>query len=105
MKFAVIKTGGKQYQVKVGDRLKIEKLNQATVGETVTFSEVLLTSDGETLTLGTPLVPAAKVEAKVLAHGRAKKIQIIKFKSKTRYRKKQGHRQPFSEVEITSVPV
>lgn len=103
MKSAVIKTGGKQYRVKVGDKLKIEKLPEsARDGEKVTFDEVLLVAD-EKAQIGTPTVAGAKVEAKVVTDGRHDKVTVIKFKNKIRYRKVYGHRQPFTQVEITSI--
>lgn len=101
-KFAVIKTGSKQYKVKQTDKLKVEKL-KAEVGETVSFEEVLLVVDDGQVKVGQPLVPDAKVEAKVLEQGRGKKITVIKYKPKTRYRRKRGHRQPFTKVEILKI--
>jgi len=102
--FAVIKTGGKQYKVKEGDKLKVEKL-EAEEGSIVDFDEVLLVSDenGEDLKIGAPRVEGAKVTAKVLEQGRAKKIDVIKYKRKIRYRKKYGHRQHFTEVQIEKI--
>ena len=99
--YAVIKTGGKQYRVAKGDKLRIEKL-PAAVGETVTFGEVLLIG-GESITLGKPLVAGAKVEAKVVGQDRAKKIIVFKFRRRKNYRRKNGHRQPFTALEITGV--
>ena len=100
--FAVIKTGGKQYVVEPGKKLKIEKLTQKE-GEVIAFEEVLLTSEGNATEVGTPIVSGAVVEAKIVRHGRAKKITNLRFHSKTRYRKKHGHRQHFTEVEITGI--
>jgi len=100
--FAVIKTGGKQYRVSPGEKLKIEKLEVAA-GETVVFDQVLMTVDGETMKLGTPTVAGASVTAKVVEQGRAPKVIVFKYKSKTRRRKKNTHRQPFTEVEITGI--
>ncbi len=100
--FAVIETGGKQYRVAAGNKLKVEKL-EAEVNGNVVFDKVLLTVDGEKVNLGKPLVAGAKVEAKVLAQGRADKLIVFKYHSKTRRRKKNGHRQPFTEVEITAI--
>ena len=100
--FAVIKTGGKQYLVVPGQKLKIEKID-ANEGENFVFEEVLLVSDGENLQIGTPLVKGARVEAKILEQGRAKKIIVFKYHNKTRYRKKKGHRQHFTEVEIKKI--
>ena len=102
MTFAVIKTGGKQYKVAEGDVLMIEKLD--VEGETVTFNEVLLITDGDKITLGKPVISGASVAAKVLiAEGKDKKKMVFKFKSKTRHRKKKGHRQPFTKVQITKI--
>jgi|SRR3989338_4508888 len=100
--FAVVKTGGKQYLVLPGQKLKIEKLD-AKEGGKIVFDEVLLVSDDKKVEIGAPLVKGAKVEAKVLRQGRAKKIIVFRYHSKTRYRKKKGHRQPFTEVEITKI--
>lgn len=100
--FAVIKTGGKQYRVTPGEKLNIEKL-EAKAGDTVTFDQVLLTVDGETMKLGQPLVAGATVTAKVVEQGRADKVIVFKYHSKTRRRKKNTHRQPFTEVEITGI--
>lgn len=102
MAFAVIQTGGKQYRVAVGNKLKIEKLEAAVDGKVV-FDKVLLTVDGANVNIGAPEVAGAKVEGKVLVQGRAKKVIVFKYHSKTRRRKKNGHRQPFTEVEITKV--
>lgn len=96
---AVIKTGGKQYIVSPEKILKIEKLN-VKEGDTFLFDEVLLIADNKQIAVGTPTVAGAKVEAKVLKQGRSKKIIVFKYHAKTRYRKKKGHRQSFSEVEI-----
>jgi large subunit ribosomal protein L21 len=102
IKLAVIKTGGKQYLVSPGQKLRIEKIpNQA--GESVIFDQVLLISDGQETKVGQPLVKGAQAKAKVLSQGKAKKITILKFKPKVRYRKKMGHRQPYTEIEIASI--
>ena len=102
MNFAVIKTGGKQYQVASGDMLTIEKLPEA-IGEKVVFKEVLLTDDGKQTTIGTPTVSGATVAAEVMATGKAKKVTVIKYKSKTRYRVKRGHRQLYTKVRIATI--
>ncbi len=101
--FAVIKTGGKQYIVSEGEKVKIEKI-KSNVGETITLEEVLLVSDkkGDVL-LGTPFVKDAKVTAKVLEEGRGEKKIIFKHKPKKRYKLKKGHRQPYTEIEITKI--
>ena len=106
--FAVIQTGGKQYKVAKGDILKVEKLSDAKglplpVGGKVTFEKVLLTDDGKTTTVGTPNVGGAKVTAAVLGDGRHKKVMVVRYLAKSRYYKKNGHRQPFTEVKIESI--
>jgi len=99
---AVIKTGGKQYIVKAGDKLKIEKLNKKE-GEQIAFSEVLLLEKDEKIQIGTPIISGAKVEAKILKHGKGDKIIVFKYKAKKRYSRKIGHRQPYTEIEITGI--
>lgn len=99
---AVIKTGGKQYVVKEGDKLKVEKID-GKVGAKAEFSDVLAVGDDQEIQLGTPQLKSAKVEAKIIRQDKAKKVTIIKHKAKKRYKKKQGHRQFFSEVEITKI--
>ena len=99
-KFAVIQTGGKQYLVKPGDSLKIEKIKKPENGEVV-FDKVLLIIDGDDIKIGKPFVEGAKVSAKVLEEGRGKKITILKYKQKTRYHKKAGHRQPYTKITIS----
>jgi large subunit ribosomal protein L21 len=100
--YAVIKTGGKQYRVKEGDVLKLELLS-ADVGNEVNFSEVLMLADGDELTCGTPLVDSAAVKAEVLAHGRHKKVKIIKFRRRKHHMKRMGHRQYYTQVKITAI--
>lgn len=101
--YAVIKTGGKQYKVREGDVLRIETI-KAGEGDKVEFDEVLLVGEGEDIKVGTPVVDGAKVEAVVKGHGRGKKVTIIKFRRrKNRSRLKKGHRQNFTEVEITKI--
>src|SRR3989344_9435377 len=99
---AVIKTGGKQYIVTPGKKLKIEKLPMEE-GSDVVFQEVLLLEGDKGLEIGAPLVPGAKVTGKVLKQAKAKKVVVFKFKAKKREKKKRGHRQPYSEVQITSI--
>ena len=102
--YAVIQTGGKQYRVQQGDVIFVEKIN-AQADEAVTFEEVLLVgNDGETK-IGTPVVAGAKVEGKVLAQVKSKKIVVYKYKAKKNERKKQGHRQPYTKVTINSIVV
>jgi len=99
---AVIKTGGKQYLVSPGQKIKIEKVN-IKEGEEIIFKDVLLVEKSRKLEIGNPFVKGVKVIGKVLKHGKAKKIIVFKYKSKTRYKVKKGHRQPFTEVEITKI--
>lgn len=101
--FAVIKTGGKQYLVSPGDKIQIEKID-VEEGKEVTFNEVLLLEkeNGE-VEIGQPVIKDAKVIGKVLKHGKGEKIIVFKYKPKKRYRKKMGHRQPYTEVEILKI--
>jgi large subunit ribosomal protein L21 len=101
MAFAVIKTGGKQYKVEVGDVLSIEKLD--TEETTVTFNEVLLLDDESSSKIGTPFIAGASVTAEILEQFRAPKLDVVKYHSKSRYYKKNGHRQPMTKVKITSI--
>lgn len=98
-KFAIIETGGKQYKVSSGDKLKVEKV-EAKEGENFVFDKVLLSADGDEVKIGAPYVDGGKVEAKVLRQARARKEIVFRYHSKTRYRKMKGHRQHFTEVEI-----
>jgi large subunit ribosomal protein L21 len=100
--YAVIKTGGKQYRVMQGEILRVEKL-EADVGAAVTFDQVLLIGEGEGITVGTPLVTGASVAATVKAQGRGDKVRIIKFRRRKHHMKQMGHRQYYTEVEITSI--
>jgi large subunit ribosomal protein L21 len=99
--YAVIKTGGKQYRVSTGDKLRVEKL-PGNVGDAVTFDQVLLVG-GEALKLGKPLVGGAKVEAKITAQGLGKKLVVFKFRRRKNYRRKNGHRQPYTALEIVNI--
>ncbi|MBU1146652.1 50S ribosomal protein L21 [Patescibacteria group bacterium] len=101
--FAVIKTGGKQYKVKEGEILKIEKIAGAA-GDKIDFEVLLLADeDGKDVKVGKPIVAGAKVGAEILEQGRARKVNIIKYKPKVRYRRKAGHRQMYTKVKVTSV--
>jgi large subunit ribosomal protein L21 len=100
--YAVIATGGKQYRVAQGDVLRIEKLD-AEAGATVEFDNVLLVGSGDDVRVGTPQVEGGKVTATVRTHGRGEKITIIKFRRRKHHRKQMGHRQDFTEVEITGI--
>lgn len=103
MKLAIIRTGNKQYKVKEGDKIKVEKL-KAEAGAKVTLDDVLLVSDGDgsNFSLGTPKT-STKVEAIVLSQGRDEKVRVVKYKNKTRYHKAYGHRQHFTELEIKKI--
>lgn len=100
--YAVIKTGGKQYRVSEGDVLRVEKL-PVEAGENVEFDQVLLVSNEGQTTVGTPLVGGSKVTASVKAHGRGKKVKIVKFKRRKHHLKRMGHRQSYTEVQITGI--
>ncbi|MEP7186218.1 MAG: 50S ribosomal protein L21 [Rhodanobacter sp.] len=102
MSYAVIKTGGKQYRVMQGDVLRVELLT-AEEGATVSFDQVLMVGSGESVTVGAPIVEGASVSATVRKHGRADKIRIIKFRRRKHYKRQQGHRQHFTEIEITGI--
>ena len=102
--YAIIKTGGKQYRVAEGDIINVEKLEVA-VDEKIALKDVLFVNDGETTYVGKPVVEGAEVEAKVLAEGKSEKVIVFKYKAKKDYRKKQGHRQPYTQLEITKIAV
>ena len=99
---AIIKTGGKQYMVSPGDKIKIEKIDTEE-GKEVTFKEVLLLEKQRKIEIGTPFIKGVKVVGKVLKQGKGKKVIIFKYKSKTRYKVKKGHRQFFTEIEIIKI--
>ena len=100
--YAVFRTGGKQYRAREGERLRVERL-AGDPGATVEFDQVLLVGEGADIRVGSPLVAGAKVTAKVTTQGRGKKIEVVKFKRRTRYKRVKGHRQYFTEVEITGI--
>ncbi len=100
--YAVVKTGGKQYKVAQGDILKVEKL-EGNEGDSIELNNVLMIADGDKLTIGTPLVDGGKVTATIKAQARAKKVEIIKFRRRKHYQKRTGHRQYFTELEITGI--
>lgn len=100
--YAIIKTGGKQYRVEEGDTLFVEKI-AGEEGDELELTEVLAVGGDDGFTAGTPLVDGAVVKAKIIKHGRGKKIVVFKFKAKKGYRRKQGHRQPYTKLEIGSI--
>ena len=100
--YAVIVTGGKQYRVRKGDTLKVERL-PADEGAKVEFDKVLMVGEGEDISVGAPYVQGGKVSAKVKAHGRNRKIKVVKFKRRKNYLRTKGHRQDYTEVEITAI--
>ena len=101
---AIIETGGKQYKVTEGDTLFIEKL-EAEAGQAITFDKVLAILDGDKATFGAPVVEGASVAATVVKNGKGKKVRIFKYNPKKGYRKRQGHRQPYTKVEIAKISV
>ena len=100
--YAVITSGGKQYKVQEGEIIRVEKLS-GNVGDPVSFEKVMLFSDGENATVGTPLLETASVQGHIVEQGKAKKILVFKYKRRKRYRRKQGHRQPFTAVKIEQI--
>jgi len=100
--YAIVQTGGKQYRVQPGDTIRVEALPSAD-GDTIELNEVLMVSNDGDLTLGTPTVEGARVTAEVLGNGRGKKVVVFKYKAKTRYRRKNGHRQSYTELKVTDI--
>lgn len=100
--YAVIKTGGKQYKVAPGEKLKVETLT-ADVGATISFDQVLMIANGDQHTIGSPVVAGGKVTAEVVSHGRGEKVRIIKHRRRKNYHKEQGHRQNYTEVRIKDI--
>lgn len=104
-KFAIIETGGKQHLVTEGSVLRIEKLKGThEAGEKLTFDKVLLVDDGASTKVGMPFIEGAKVSAELVAEGRAKKVTVIRYRQKSRYYKKKGHRQHYAKIKITALP-
>ena len=97
--YAVIKTGGKQYRVTAGEKLKVEKLD-GDVGSKVVIDKVMMLADGDNVTIGSPLISGAAVNATIVSHGRGDKVKIFKFNRRKHYRKSQGHRQSYTEIQI-----
>ena len=102
MDTAIIKTGGKQYRVKQGETLRVEKL-QGEPGSTIEFGEVLLVGEGDGVKVGTPFVAGAKVTGEIVRQGKGPKLIVYKYRRRKNYRRKNGHRQPFTEIKITGV--
>ncbi|MGH8671947.1 MAG: 50S ribosomal protein L21 [Burkholderiales bacterium] len=100
--YAVIKTGGKQYRVSAGDKLRIEQI-AAQAGSTVIFDQILLVGDGDAVSLGTPMLATAKVNATILGHGRGDKIRVFKMKRRKNYRRTLGHRQNYTEIRVDAI--
>ena len=100
--YAIIVTGGKQYRVSEGDIIYVEKLN-AEAGDSITFDKVVLVSDNDTVKIGTPYVEGVKVDANIIKNGKSKKIYVFKYKSKKNEKKKIGHRQPYTKVQIQTI--
>ena len=100
--YAVFRTGGKQYRASKGERIRVERLD-ADEGDAVEFDQVLLVGDGAEVELGSPLVPNRRVKGRVTAQGRGRKVVVTKFKRRTNYKRVKGHRQHYTEVEITSI--
>jgi large subunit ribosomal protein L21 len=100
--YAVISTGGKQYKLAQGDYCRVEKLD-AEEGASVELDKVLMIADGDNINIGTPFVDGGKVIAKVIAHGRAKKVEIMKFRRRKHHQKRTGHRQYYTEIEVTGI--
>ena len=100
--YAVIKTGGKQYRVSAGEKLKVEQL-PAEVGAEVVLDQVLLIADGDTVKMGTPLLAGAQIKARVIGHGRGDKVRIFKLNRRKHYRRTMGHRQNYTEIEILGI--
>ena len=103
MAFAIVETGGKQYRVAEGDALSVEKIAGHGAGDTVVFDKVLLIDDGATTQVGTPYLAGATVEVTLVAEGKGKKLHIMKYKAKSRYKRRLGHRQPFAKVAVKKV--
>ena len=100
--YAVIKSGGKQYKVREGDTIRVEKINMEQGGE-ISLDDVLMVADGDDISIGTPVVAGAAVAATVKSHGRGAKIKVVKFRRRKHHRKQMGHRQDYTELEITGI--
>lgn len=100
--YAVIRTGGKQYRVKVGDTVKVEKL-EAEAGKTIELTDILMLVDGDRISVGNPYLQGANVKARVTGHGRGRKVKIVKFRRRKHHRKQMGHRQAYTELSILEI--
>ncbi len=100
--YAVVKTGGKQYKVTEGEYLKVEKL-EGNEGDSIELDQVLMIADGDKLKIGSPMVDGGKVTATIKSHGRAKKVEIMKFRRRKHHQKRTGHRQYYTEIEVTGI--
>lgn len=100
--YAVIKTGGKQYRISAGEKLRIEQI-PAEIGQEIVLDQVLMVADGEAVRMGTPLIAGARIKARVLAQGRGEKVSIFKMRRRKHYRKSMGHRQNYTEIEILGI--
>ncbi|MFC3624752.1 50S ribosomal protein L21 [Vogesella amnigena] len=100
--YAVVKTGGKQYKVAVGEKLKVEQI-PADVDSQIVLEEVLMVVEGDQVTVGTPVVAGAKIQATVVSHGRGEKVRIFKMRRRKHYQKRQGHRQNYTEIRIDAI--
>ena len=100
--YAVIKTGGKQYRVAVGEKLKVEQIT-ADVDSQIVLNEVLMVADGDAVAIGAPLVAGASIKATIVSHGRGEKVRIFKMRRRKHYQKRQGHRQQFTELQIVAI--
>jgi len=100
--YAVVKTGGKQYRVAAGEKLRIEQI-PADIGSEVVLDQVLMLAEGDAIRVGTPLVSGASVKATVLAHGRGDKVRIFKLRRRKHYQKRQGHRQNYTEIQVSAI--
>jgi large subunit ribosomal protein L21 len=101
--YAVFSTGGKQYRAVPGEVIRVELIGDVKEGDTITIDQVMMVGDGDKLSIGAPLVKGATVSAKVRGHGRADKIRIVKFRRRKHFRKETGHRQHYTEIEITGI--
>ena len=100
--YAVVKTGGKQYKVAIGEKLKVEQIT-ADIDSQIVLNEVLMVADGESVTIGAPLVAGATIKATVVSHGRGEKVRIFKMRRRKHYQKHQGHRQNYTEIRIDEI--